>query len=309
MPGSLSPCFLCPRECGAHRSEGEKGICGGGDRIKVARLALHVWEEPCISGTRGSGTVFFSGCNLRCVYCQNAKISWEGFGTEMTPAELAAGMLRLEEAGAHNINLVTAAPYVPLVVEALDIARTQGLRLPVVYNTSAYEKVETLRLLLGCVDVYLPDLKYASEETARRLSGAPDYFTVATAAIQEMLHQVGGEPVFDSEGLMQRGLIVRHLVLPGHLPETYQVLAWIKDHLPRSVPLSLMAQYLPYHLARRFPPLNRRLTEDEYNLAVAAFFDLGLENGWAQELSAADGDFIPPFDLTGCAGKTSSSGE
>lgn len=300
MTTQLSPCFLCPRECGARRSEGEKGVCGAGNRIRVARLALHAWEEPCISGTRGSGTVFFSGCNLRCIYCQNAKISWEGFGVEMTPAELAGGMLRLQEAGAHNINLVTAAPYVPLVVEALDIARAKGLHLPVVYNTSAYEKVETLRLLKGYVDVYLPDLKYAFEETARRLSGAPDYFAVATAAIYEMLEQVGGEPVFDGAGLMERGLIVRHLVLPGHLPETRAVLTWIRDHLPRTVPVSLMAQYLPYHKARHFPPLDRRLTETEYNLALATFFDLGLENGWAQELSAADAEFIPAFDLTGC---------
>jgi len=300
MTARLSPCFLCPRECGARRSEGEKGVCGAGDRIRVARLALHAWEEPCISGTRGSGTVFFSGCNLRCIYCQNAKISWEGFGVEMTPAELAGGMLRLQEAGAHNINLVTAAPYAPLVVEALDIARAKGLHLPVVYNTSAYEKVETLRLLKGYVDVYLPDLKYAFEETARRLSGAPDYFAVATAAIYEMLEQVGGEPVFDGAGLMERGLIVRHLVLPGHLPETRAVLTWIRDHLPRTVPVSLMAQYLPCHKARHFPPLDRRLTEAEYNLALATFFDLGLENGWAQELSAADAEFIPAFDLTGC---------
>jgi len=309
MKTSLSPCFLCPRACGARRSEGDKGVCGAGDRIKVARLALHAWEEPCISGTRGSGAVFFSGCNLRCIYCQNAQISWEGFGTEMTPVELAAGLLRLQEAGAHNINLVTAAPYVPLVVEALDRARAEGLRLPVVYNTSAYEKVETLQLLAGYVDVYLPDLKYATPEVAGRLSGAPDYFPVAAAAIQEMLRQVGGEPVFDTAGLIRRGLIVRHLVLPGHLPETHRVLSWIKDNLPHSVPVSLMAQYLPYHRARRFPPLNRRLTADEYNLALAAFFDLGLENGWAQELSAAAAAFIPPFDLTGCAGKTSRGAE
>lgn len=267
--------------------------------MKVARLALHAWEEPCISGTRGSGTVFFSGCNLRCLYCQNARISWDGFGIEVSPEELASGFLRLADQGAHNINLVTAAPYVPLVVEALDLARAHGLKLPVVYNTSAYEKVETLRLLEGYVDVYLPDLKYASAEVAQRLSGAKDYFPMATAAIQEMLRQVGDRPLFNSAGIMERGLIIRHLVLPGYLPETYAVLSWIRDNLPRSVPVSLMAQYLPYHKAVGLPPLNRRLSEEEYTLALAAFFDLGLENGWAQELSAADAEFIPAFDLTG----------
>lgn len=293
MAGEISPCFLCPRSCGAKRLRGEMGFCGAGALARIARIAPHDWEEPCISGSRGSGTVFFSGCNLRCVYCQNEAISWHLRGLEYTSVELAQALLWLQEQGVHNVNLVTAAPYVPQVVEALVMARRFGLSLPVVYNSSGYETVKTLKLLAGHVDVYLPDLKYASSAVAQRLSKAADYFQVATAAIREMVLQVGSEPVFDQEGLIKRGVIIRHLVLPGHLNETRQVLTWIRNNVPLTVPVSLMAQYVPYHQADQYPPLGRRLRQEEYDLALAAFFDLGLECGWAQEMSAAATGFIP----------------
>ncbi len=296
MAGELGPCFLCPRGCGVNRLEGEIGFCGAGTLMCVAKMAPHYWEEPCISGTRGSGAVFFSGCNLRCVYCQNADISWQRKGRELTSSQLAHSFLSLQEQGVHNINLVTAAPYVPQVIEALDQARGLGLNLPVVYNSSGYESVETLKLLAGYVDVYLPDFKYVSASVSRRLSRADDYFPVVTAAIKEMLSQIGPKPVFDTDGIITRGIVIRHLVLPGYLSETRKVLTWIKANVPRTVPVSLMAQYVPYHQASLYPPLGRHLRPKEYDLALAAFFDLGLECGFAQEISAATTDFIPDWD-------------
>lgn len=294
----LTECRLCPRQCRADRTAGEKGVCGAGPNVRAARAALHYWEEPVISGSRGSGTVFFSHCSLRCVYCQNHVISHGGFGRDLGIADLAGVFLRLEGRGAHNINLVTPTHYIPQIAAALRLARERGLAVPIVYNSSGYETVEGLRLLDGLVDVYLPDLKYANDAVASRYSRAPGYFTAATAAIGEMHRQVG-DPVFDDDGLVRRGLIVRHLVLPGQIDDTRRILDWIRASLPAGVHVSLMAQYFPAHDACLFPEMDRRLTAREYEQAIEYFFQLGLENGFCQEPSAASAEYVPPFDLEG----------
>ncbi|HHV63330.1 MAG TPA: radical SAM protein [Firmicutes bacterium] len=294
----LSECRLCPRRCGADRNSGGMGFCRAGILPRVARAALHQWEEPCISGTRGSGTVFFSHCNMRCVFCQNHRISHGGFGKEVPTAELARAFLRLQAKGAHNINLVSPTPFILQIAEALSTARAEGLVIPVLYNTNAYELPEALRLLDGLVDVYLPDLKYASDELAIKYSAAPRYFEFATRAILEMLRQVG-PPQFDEHGLVVRGLIVRHLVLPGQTGDSRRVLDWIRANLPVEVYVSVMSQYTPMFRASRYPELNRRLTREEYDDVLDYFVSIGLENGYMQEESSAQEDFVPDFDLTG----------
>ncbi|MDI3280427.1 MAG: radical SAM protein [Bacillota bacterium] len=294
----LKSCRLCPRRCGVDRLSGAVGACLAGLRPKLALAELHHWEEPCLSGTRGSGAVFFSHCSLRCLFCQNHAISQGGFGKEVTEERLSEIFLELEARGAHNINLVSPTHYLPQVAGALARARRQGLTLPVVYNSSGYEEVEALRHLEGLVDIYLPDCKYADDGLARRYSAAPSYFEAATSALQEMLRQVG-TPALGRDGIMRRGLMIRHLVLPGHLENTRRVLAWIADHLPKEVYLSLMAQYTPLHRASEVPELNRRLTPEEYEAAVSCALDLGLEHGYLQELEAAVETWVPRFDLRG----------
>ena len=290
-------CELCPRRCGADRRE-KAGFCGCGREVKVARAALHFWEEPCISGGQGSGTVFFSGCPLRCVYCQNYKISRGHTGKEISVERLAEVFLELQSKGAHNINLVTATPYVPQIISALKLARP-ALKIPVVYNSSGYERVETLRVLKGFVDVYLPDLKHMSSELARRYSGAADYFEVATRALHEMIEQTDGIE-YDSEGLMTRGVIVRHLVLPGARRDSIDILNWVSANLPRGkYLLSLMSQYTPIQGLGAFPEINRRVTSFEYDAVVSEAVRLGLDNGFMQQRGSADTAYIPPFDLTG----------
>lgn len=297
----LSSCEICPLRCRVNRLAGQAGGCRvTGPNVLVASAQLHYWEEPCISGTRGSGTVFFGSCNLRCVFCQNYEISQVRTGRELTASQLSRVFLRLQEAGAHNVNLVSPTHFLPQVVLALRQARSEGLTIPVVYNSNAYELSSALRRLEGLVDVYLPDLKYASDgphAPALRYSRAPGYFAAATAAILEMYRQVGA-PEFDEEGLIRRGLIIRHLVLPGLIDETKAVLKWIAEKLPRTVHVSLMAQYVPVYRAFRFPEINRTLTSAEYEEALNYFDSLGLENGYRQELGAADESFIPPFDVS-----------
>ena len=290
----MSGCLLCPRRCGAERSAHEgRGVCGVGTLPRIARAALHMWEEPCISGTRGSGAVFFSGCGLRCVFCQNEAISHGGQGQDVTPARLAEIFRELEAQGAHNINLVTAAQFVPAVIEALTMYRPQ---IPIVYNSSGYESVETLRLLEGWVDVYLPDFKYIDPAMARLLSGAADYPDVAMAAIGEMLRQTGPAQ-YDESGLMLRGTQIRHLVLPGLTGDSMRILTAIADEFP-GTPVSLMGQYTPFGRALEMPGLNRRLKKKEYDRVLAHMRAIGLP-GYAQELSAADAAFVPAFDGTG----------
>ena len=288
-------CELCPRKCRAPRGETGHGFCGMGERPVVARAALHFDEEPCISGSRGSGAIFFSGCTLGCVYCQNWQISHERFGRELQPGELRRLFDRLIGEEAHNINLVTGTPFTRAILEAIE---EKPMPVPVVWNSSGYERLETLKMLRGRVQVYLPDLKYLDVPGAREYSLAPDYPEVAKKALREMARQVG-EPIFDEEDVMVRGMIVRHLILPGRVRQSLRVLDWIHENLPEGTYVSLMAQYLPCGKAKKMPPLDRRITQQEYDQVVDHLIALGMENGFAQELSSASESYIPPFDLTG----------
>jgi len=289
-------CMLCPRKCGVDRENGALGFCRSAADPVVARAAAHFGEEPCISGSCGSGTVFFSGCNLHCVFCQNRTISIGGYGKAVSVTRLAEIFTELAEQDVHNINLVTATHFTDKVAQAL---RQAKLDIPVVWNSSGYETVETLRLLEGLVQVYMPDLKYSSAEAAARYSGAGDYPETAKAAILEMYRQMGDFSL-DSEGLLQRGVLIRHLILPGRLDDAFDIIDWISEHFHKSaVMLSLMSQYVPLADQARFPELARRLTEDEYQRAQSYLFLSGIENGYFQELSSATEELIPSFDLTG----------
>lgn len=287
-------CTLCPRNCGAERTaESGAGVCRMGTQPKIARAALHMWEEPCISGTRGSGAVFFSGCGLRCVFCQNEAISQQGEGKIVTPQRLADIFRELEAQGAHNINLVTAAHFVPAVLEAMNLYRPN---IPIVYNSSGYESVETLRMLSGVVDIYLPDYKYIDPNMAAMLSGARDYPDVAFAAIAEMIRQTGA-PVYDENGMMQRGTLIRHLVLPGLTGDSMKILTRIRDEFP-GISVSLMGQYTPCGRALSISGMDRKIKKKEYARVLAHMETIGLD-GYRQELGSADGAFIPSFDGTG----------
>lgn len=284
-------CNLCPRRCGVDRSE-KTGFCGMPEGLRIARAALHFWEEPVISGTNGSGTVFFSGCNLRCVYCQNHNISADGFGKEITPQRLREIFEDLIARGAHNINLVTPTHFVPWILPAL----TPKLPVPVVYNCGGCESLDILRLLEGKVDIWLPDLKYADDELAGKLSGAKDYFEVAAAAIEEMYRQAGDYIIED--GLLKRGVIIRHLVLPGQLENTKRCIDWVaRTFQPGQVLFSLMAQYTPQPGAEG--PLARHVTSGEYRAAVEYMENCGIGDGFTQQRTSAKEEYTPPFDLTG----------
>ena len=289
-------CDLCPRACKVDRSAGERGICGETDRVKVARAALHMWEEPCISGKAGSGAVFFCGCALHCVFCQNGNIANGTVGKEITEERLAEIFLELQEKKANNINLVTAGQFVPQVVRALRRAKDRGLGIPVVYNTSSYENVDTIKRLEGLVDIYLPDYKYIDPNMAAMLSGARDYPDTAHAAIDEMVRQTGA-PVYDQDGMMTRGTLIRHLVLPGLTGDSIRILEQICDDFP-GIPVSLMGQYTPCGRALSIPGMDRKIKKKEYARVLAYMEAVGL-NGYRQELGSADGAFIPAFDGTG----------
>ena len=293
-------CSLCPRSCGIDRRQ-STGYCRSTSQLKVARAALHPWEEPCISGTRGSGTVFFSGCTLGCCFCQNYPISHEGFGKEISSSELAAIFLRLQSQGAHNINLVTATQYLPSVIEALDQIRGQ-LTIPVVYNCGGYERVEIIEALKDYVDIWLPDLKYQDSKLSARYSQASDYFEKASQAISQMIAQTGA-PVIDDEGIMKSGVIIRHMVLPGAREDSIRLLHWMKEHLPQGqYYLSLLSQYTPFYRAAKggdFPEISRRITTFEYEKVLNTAIELGLEQGFMQEKSSAKEEYTPPFDLEG----------
>nr|WP_295416431.1 4Fe-4S cluster-binding domain-containing protein [uncultured Subdoligranulum sp.] len=297
-------CTLCPRACGADRAAGQSGFCGADDRLLVARAALHHWEEPCLSGApedaRGSGTVFFSGCTLRCCYCQNSPISQQGVGKAITPERLAGIFLRLQQDGARNLNLVTATQYLPQVRQALESARAAGLTLPVVYNTGGYETLAAVKALDGYVDIWLTDFKYASPELAERYSAARNYPAVAEAALRQMLRQTGA-PVYDAEGFLQRGVIVRHLALPGCVQDSrtvLQTLARIRRETGVPFLSSLMSQFTPFYKAAEYG-LGRRITTYEYRKVVDEAVRLGLTDGYMQEKSSAREEYTPPFDLEG----------
>lgn len=287
-------CNVCPRMCGADR-EAEKGFCTMSSEPVLARCSLHFWEEPCISGTRGSGTVFFSGCSLKCVFCQNYKLSHDNYGMQVSKDRLGEIFAELEAQGAENINLVNPTHYITVIAQAL---RDYPAKIPVVYNSSGYERVESLRLLDGLVDVYLPDLKYFDSEVSGKYAAAPDYFEYASNAVIEMVRQVG-TPEFDETGKMVHGLMVRHLILPANTNQSIKILQWIKDHLPQGIYVSLMCQYTPFGDLGTFPELSRRITKREYDKVIHFMEQIGLTDGYLQERSSAKQEYIPDFSLQG----------
>ena len=294
-------CDLCPRKCLVDRKKGEKGICGQTENLKVARAALHFWEEPCISGDAGSGAVFFSGCPLHCVFCQNENIANGTVGKEISLERLVDIFLELQEKRANNINLVTPGHFVPQIVKALDQARKEGLTLPVVYNTSSYETVDTIKMLEGYVDIYLPDFKYMSPVLSKKYSHAPDYAEVAKAAIAEMVRQTG-KAVFvngEEDNLILSGTIVRHLTLPGCMADSMQFLKYLHETYGDMIYISIMNQFTPLSNLEKYPELNRRITDVEYETLVDYAIDIGIENGFIQEGNTAEESFIPAFDCEG----------
>jgi len=291
----LSKCKLCPRKCAVNRQKDETGFCGAGKNIKIARAALHNWEEPCISGTNGSGTVFFSSCNMKCIYCQNYEISSKNCGREVSEEELAQIFLSLQSQGAHNINLVTPTHYVPMVINALDEAKSGGLTIPIVYNCGGYESEETISLLDGYVDIFIPDIKYFSDKYAIEYSNAPQYFETAVTAVKKMLSQVG-EPLFDNNGIMKKGIIIRHLMLPGLLFDTKKVVDVIADTFGNRVFFSLMSQYTPVSNVINHPTLSKKINPKHYETMVDYIMCKGLDNIFVQDISSASEDYIPEFD-------------
>ena len=291
---SYTNCTLCPRRCGVDRTRGQLGFCKMPGQVHAARAGVHYWEEPVISGSFGSGAVFFSGCTLKCAFCQNYDISQENFGKPLTSTELRAAFERLIDEGVQNINLVTPTHFLPDILPALE----PKLPVPVVYNCGGYESVETLRQLEGKIDVYLPDFKYSDNALAKKLSSAPDYFETASAAILEMYRQVG-KPVIEGDE-MKRGVLVRHLVLPGCVDNSLGVLDWVAEHFRSGdILFSLMSQYVPMGRAVEMPPFDRRITELEYDSVLSYMMLLGIEDGYTQDFSSAERGYTPSFDLTG----------
>lgn len=295
---TLKACTLCPRACGVNREEGKMGYCHESVQLVVGRAALHHWEEPCVSGSKGSGAVFFSGCTMGCVFCQNYHLAHGETGKAISIQRLAQIFIELQEQGAHNINLVTPTHYTLQIIEALKIAKKQGLYIPVVYNCSGYEKVETLKALEGLVQVYLPDFKYVDEALALKYSNAPHYFEYASKGVAEMLRQVG-EVQLDEEGIIQKGVIVRHLMLPGQLMDSKAVVRHLLETFGNQIWVSLMNQYTPLEQVALYPELNRKVTKKAYNRLIDFALELGLENGFIQEGETAKESFIPLFNGEG----------
>lgn len=290
----LSSCTICPHNCKVNRNNGQIGRCRSGNKVKIALASVHNYEEPCISGKNGSGTIFFSNCNLSCIYCQNYKISQLGKGYELSVEELANIMLEQQEKGVNNINLVTPTMYAYQIIEAIKIAKKNGLNIPIVYNTNGYENVKTIQDLNGYIDIYLPDLKYYSNELSKKYSKVDNYFKYTTEAIKEMYRQVGC-PVFDENGIIQKGLIIRHLVLPNHLQNSKHVLKWIKENMPEDTYVSVMAQYFPTYKAKEDDLINRKLTKKEYKEIEEFLYTLDLRNGYMQELGEHEEEYVPDF--------------
>lgn len=295
MIEKLVSCILCPHNCKVNRLNGNIGRCRCDDKLKIALASLHYFEEPCISGKNGSGTVFFTNCNLQCKYCQNYEISQQGKGKEISVKELADIFLKQQENGANNINLVTPTSYVYQIIEALDIAKEKGLKLPIIYNTNGYENIKTINLLKGYIDIYLPDLKYYSNELAKKYSGIDNYFEIATKAIKKMYEQVG-RPVFNENGIITKGVIIRHLVLPNHILNSKHILKWIKENMENDIYVSVMAQYFPTYKAKEDNLLNRKLTKKEYKEIENYLYSLNIENGYIQELGEHEEEYVPNFD-------------
>lgn len=291
-------CLLCPRKCGINRSTGQTGVCGVSSEIKVARAALHYWEEPCISGKRGSGAVFFSGCSLHCVFCQNREISDGKAGKVISKERLSDIFMELADKGANNINLVTPGQYIPDIVWAVNDAKSRGMKLPIIYNTSGYENVTELKLLEGIVDVYLPDFKYMDSTLSARYSRAKDYPSVAKQALSEMVRQQPDVVIDDATGLIQKGVIVRQLLLPGHVNDAKAVLKYLYDTYHNHVYISMMSQFTPIAL-KDYPEINRTVTRREYERLVDYALEIGITNAFIQEGDVAKDSFIPAFDCEG----------
>ncbi len=295
MIKKLDKCNICPHNCMVNRNNGKIGRCKCNNRIKIALASIHQYEEPCLSEENGSGTIFFSNCNLNCIYCQNYEISQLGKGEEISIEDLANIFIKQQKKKVNNINLVTPTMYAYQIIEAIKIARKKGLRIPIVYNTNGYENIETIKALDGYIDIYLPDLKYYSEELSQKYSGVKNYFEIASEAIKEMCKQVG-KSEFNDKGIMQKGVIIRHLVLPNHIQNTKHVLKWIKENLPEDTYVSVMAQYFPTYKARKDNLLNRKLTQKEYKEIENYLYTLDIENGYIQELGEHEEEYVPDFN-------------
>ena len=296
MLEGLEQCKICPRECKINRLDGKVGNCKASDKVEISLVSLHMFEEPCISGKNGSGTIFFSHCNLHCMFCQNYEISQNiKKGKEVTIEELSNIMLKQQNNKAENINLVTPTMYAYQIKEAIKLAREKGLKIPIIYNSNGYEKVETLKDLKGYIDVYLPDLKYYSNEMAIKYSKAPNYFEASSKAILEMIRQVGA-PKFDENGMIQKGVMIRHLVLPNHMQNTKNILKWIKENVPEDIYINVMAQYFPTYKAKEDELINRKLTKREYRQIEEYFYSLDFKNGYMQELGEHEEEYVPKWD-------------
>lgn len=288
-------CNICPFKCNVSRENKELGVCKIGGKIKVSYVSTHRWEEPCISGTKGSATIFFTGCNLRCVFCQNYKISRkESEGKEITEEELADIFLMKQKEGVHNINLVSPTPYIKYIKKAIKIAKSKGLNIPIVYNSNGYENVESIKELEGLIDIYLPDFKYGDDNLAKRYSSAINYKQNCINVIKEMFRQVGNAE-FDRNRIIKKGLIIRHLILPNNIENSKQVLKEIAENFDKKIYVSLMGQYIPQDKSTEYEELNRKITEEEYDEVIDYFFEVGLENGFIQELESASEEYIPKF--------------
>ncbi len=290
----LEKCEICPHMCKINRNIGKIGRCKCNNKIKIALATVHNYEEPCISGKNGSGTIFFTNCNLNCIYCQNYKISQQGKGYEITIEELANIMLEEQEKKVNNINLVTPTMYAYQIIEAIKLAKSRGLYIPIIYNTNGYENIKTIKALNGYIDVYLPDLKYYSNELSKKYSKIDNYFKYATEAIKEMYKQVG-TPVFNENGIIRRGVIIRHLVLPNHIQNSKHILKWIKENMPEDIYVSIMAQYFPTYKAKEDNLLNRKLNKKEYKEIEEFLYTLNIKNGYIQELGEHEEEYVPDF--------------
>ena len=296
MLQQLEKCELCPHMCKVNRNEGKTGRCKSNQNIKIALYSVHNFEEPCISGKNGSGTVFFSNCNLSCIFCQNYEISQLGKGKEIDINELANIFIKQQERNVQNINLVTPTSYAVQIIEAIKIAKNKGLKIPIVYNTNGYESIETLKMLDGYIDIYLPDLKYYYNNLAEKYSKVKNYFEIATNAIKEMYRQVG-RAILDKNGVMKKGLMIRHLVLPNEIKNSKMVLKWIKENMSEDVFVSVMAQYFPTYLAKNVDNLNRKLTKEEYEEIENYVYELDLKNGYMQDLGEHEEEYVPRWEI------------
>ncbi len=296
MKELLENCNICPHKCNINRNKGKIGRCKATNKIKVALYSVHNFEEPCISGEKGSGTVFFSNCNLNCIYCQNYEISQQGRGKEISIEELSDIFIEQQKRNVENINLVTPTSYAPQIIEAIKIARKKGLNIPIVYNTNGYENVETIKMLDGYVDIYLPDLKYYYNDIAKKYSKIDNYFEIATKAIKEMKKQIG-KTVIDENGIMKKGIIIRHLVLPNNIENSKKILKWIRENMNNDTYISVMAQYFPTYKAKEDLELNRKLTKQEWREIEEYIEKLGIENGFIQELGEHEEEYVPKWEF------------